>query len=78
MDLQWYVGIEWGKQQHQICLLDHAGQPCSECMIPHTGEGFLQLTDWLSEHTGAAAPETIGIVWKLPPRGSGMLSSQWL
>ena len=62
MDLQWYVGIDWGKQHHQICLLDHAGQPGAECSIPHTGEGFLQLTGWLSEHTGAAAPETIGVV----------------
>ena len=62
MELQWYVGIDWGKQHHQICLLDGVGQPCAECSIPHTGEGFLYLTTWLSEHTGAAAAETIGVV----------------
>ena len=62
MELQWYVGIDWGKQHHQICLLDHAGHPCAECSIPHTGEGFLRLTAWLSEHTGAAASETIGVM----------------
>lgn len=62
MELQWYVGIDWGKQHHQICLLNRASQFCAECSIPHTGEGFLRLTTWLSEHTGAAASETIGVV----------------
>lgn len=62
MYLQWYVGIDWDKQHHHICMLDRAGQPCAECSNPHTGEGFMQLTGWLSEHTGAAAPETIGVV----------------
>ena len=62
MELQWYVGIDWGKQQHQVCLLDHAGQPCAQYSIPHTGQGFLNLTNWLSEHTGAADTETIGVV----------------
>ena len=64
MELQWYVGIDWGKQQHQICLLNHAGQPCAQCEISHTGEGFLRLTTWLSEHTVKAAPELIGVVLK--------------
>lgn len=62
MELQWYVGIDWGKHHHQICLMDRAGQLCAECSIPHTGAGFLRLTTWLSEHTGAAAAETIGVV----------------
>ena len=46
----------------RFCLLDRVGQPCAECSIPHTGEGFLRLTTWLSEHTGMATPEMIGIV----------------
>lgn len=51
-----------GQQQHQICLLDEAGKLCAQCVIPHTGEGFLPLMTWLSEHTDGTAPETIGIV----------------
>ena len=27
MDLQWYVGVDWGKLEHQVCLLDATGKP---------------------------------------------------
>ena len=71
MELQWYVGIDWGKRQHQICLLEREGECCAQYSIPHTGLGFVNLTTWLSERTGAAAPETIGVVLeRLPDRPS--------
>ncbi len=30
MELQWYVGVDWGKSEHQVCLLNAAGEPVAE------------------------------------------------
>ena len=30
MDLQWYVGVDWGKSEHQVCLLDATGKQQAE------------------------------------------------
>lgn len=52
MGLQWYVGIDLVKRQHRMCLLEREGDCCAQYSISHTGQGFLDLTTWLSEHSG--------------------------
>ena len=60
--MQWYVGMDRGKRQHQICLLNDEEEYYAEYSIPHSGQRFVDLTTWLSEQADAAAPETIGVV----------------
>ncbi|MYF02866.1 MAG: IS110 family transposase [Gammaproteobacteria bacterium] len=59
---QWFVGLDWSKSHHQICLLDRERQTRGETVIPHSGAGFQQLATWLAEQTQHAPPERIGIV----------------
>ncbi|MXZ55271.1 MAG: IS110 family transposase [Gammaproteobacteria bacterium] len=61
MDLQWYVGVDWGKSEHQICLLNTSGEYIAERKIPHTGTGFAEFATWLSEQTNQAETASIGI-----------------
>ncbi|MYF03319.1 MAG: IS110 family transposase [Gammaproteobacteria bacterium] len=62
MELQWFVGLDWSKSHHQICLVDRERQTRGETVIPHSGAGFQQLAAWLAEKTRHAPSERIGIV----------------
>ncbi len=46
-DPQWFVGIDWAKDAHQVCLLDRAGQIVEEKSFEHGGEGLAKLCEWL-------------------------------
>ena len=61
MELQWYVGVDWGKSEHQIYLLNTTGEPVAERKIPHTGMGFAELATWLSEQTNQAETASIDV-----------------
>ena len=61
MELQWYVGLDWGKSEHQACLLNATGEHIAERKISHTGSGFTELTTWLSEQTNQAETASIGV-----------------
>ena len=61
MDLQWYVGVDWGKSEHQICLLDAAGKQQAERKIAHSGAGFVELAQWLSAQTNQSDSASIGV-----------------
>ncbi|MYD44865.1 MAG: IS110 family transposase [Gammaproteobacteria bacterium] len=61
MDLQWYVGVNWGKAEHQLCLLDATGERQAERKIPHTEAGFVELPNWLSEQTNQTVASKIGL-----------------
>ncbi len=61
MELQWYVGVDWGKSEHQVCLLNATGEHVAERKIRHTGIGFTELAMWLSEQTNQAETASIGV-----------------
>ena len=61
MILQWYVGVDWGKSVHQVCLMNTQGEPVAERQIPHTGTGIAGFATWLSEQTNQVATANIGI-----------------
>ena len=61
MDLQWYVGVDWGKLEHQVCLLDATGKQQAERKVAHTGAGFAELAKWLSTQTNQSDSARIGI-----------------
>src|SRR3989442_9087496 len=47
MPYEWFVGIDWGSQQQQVCVLDGARRRVGERAIDHDGASLARLADWL-------------------------------
>lgn len=43
----WFVGIDWGSQKHQVCMLDCNRQVVGERVVDHDGASLAQLVTWL-------------------------------
>jgi transposase len=43
----WFVGIDWGSQKHQVCMLDGNRQVVGERVVDHDGASLAQLVTWL-------------------------------
>lgn len=52
-----FVGIDWGTENHSVCVLDREGNKVAECQARHSGTGLQQLLDWLRQQTGVAPDE---------------------
>src|SRR5262252_1830013 len=62
---EWCVGIDWGSQQHQVCVLDGARRRVGERAIDHDGASLAQLADWLwSVSTGR--PQRVAVAIEVP------------
>ena len=59
-EVEWFVGIDWASQSHQVCLVDAHGACLGERAVAHGGAGIEELCDWLIARTGAT-PEVIGV-----------------
>src|ERR1700731_3774268 len=59
-EMEWFVGVDWGSQSHQVCLFDARGECLEERAVAHGGPGIEGLGDWLIARTGAT-PELIGV-----------------
>ena len=46
---QWFVGIDWGDQNHQVVILDQQRRRVGERVVPHDGTSLAQLASWLRE-----------------------------
>src|SRR5262252_2577210 len=62
---QWFVGIDWGSQRHQVCMLDGERRRVGERAIDHDGASLAQLADWLwSVSTGQ--PQRVAVAIEVP------------
>ena len=43
--MQLYIGIDWSRYKHDICILDQQGNPLAKFQIPHSAEGFAFLVE---------------------------------
>lgn len=57
----WFVGVDWGSEQHQVCVLDQGGDVAGERRFPHSGAGLAELSDWLLSIAGAANAVAVAI-----------------
>ena len=65
---EWFVGIDWASQAHEVCILDRAGRVCERREVKHTGAALQALVDALVERAGGdPARVAIGIE---VPRGA--------
>lgn len=58
---QYLVGVDWGSQQHQVCILDPAGRVVREATVAHTPEALGAWVTQLVALAGAPAALAVGI-----------------
>src|SRR3954452_13147950 len=62
--VSWFVGVDWGSEKHQVCLLDAAGQVVGERAFRHGGAGLAALCDWLGSVAGE--PSRVAVAIEVP------------
>lgn len=50
-----FVGVDWGSETHQVCVLDSSRKVLLECAIAHSGEALCRLTEKLIALAGGVA-----------------------
>src|SRR2546428_9039732 len=43
----WFVGLDWGSQQHQVYVLDRDRRRVGERVVDHDGASLARLAGWL-------------------------------
>lgn len=51
-DFIFFVGIDWGSQAHQVCVLNAQGEILGERQVLHTAAALEELFGWLEKLTG--------------------------
>lgn len=65
MEVEWFVGIDWGTVEHVVCLIDARGKVVGERAFAHKGEGIADLCTWLFDKT-EAPPGSIHVGIEVP------------
>ena len=42
-EFDWFVGIDWATQAHEVCILDAGGTVVQRHSVPHSGDGLKDL-----------------------------------
>ena len=62
---EWFVGIDWGSQQHQVCVLDRDRRRVGERVVDHDGASLARLADWLWT-VSAGHPQRVAVAIEVP------------
>lgn len=62
---EFYVGIDWATEAHQVCVVDRERRLRGERSVEHTGAALGELADWLTA-VAAGHPERIAIAIEVP------------
>ena len=62
--IAWFVGVDWGSEKHQTCVLDAHGTIVDERQFSHSGAGLAELGDWVLSITGTA--NTVAVAVEVP------------
>lgn len=62
-----FVGLDWAKDEHAVCVVDETGQVCAQLRAPHTAQGISELVASLRK---IADPSALPIAIERP---SGLL-----
>ena len=63
--IEWFVGVDWGSEAHQVCIIDGEGSVRGERSFTHTGSGLAEMAAWLLAQAGAAA-DVIDVAIEVP------------
>ena len=61
----WFVGIDWGSQRHQVCVLDRDRRQVGERAVDHDGASLAQLASWLWT-LSEGHPQRISVAIEVP------------
>jgi transposase len=65
MPYEWFVGIDWGSQQHQVCVLDRDRRWVGERAVHHDGASLAHLADWLWTMS-VGQPQRVAVAIEVP------------
>ena len=65
MPYTWFVGIDWGSQQHQVCVLDRDRRRVGERTVDHDGASLARLADWLWTMS-VGQPQRVAVAIEVP------------
>src|SRR5215470_1176632 len=65
MPYEWFVGIDWGSQRHQVCVLDRDRRLVGERAVDHDGASLAQLGAWLWT-LSAGQPQRVSVAIEVP------------
>jgi transposase len=68
LSYDWLVGIDWGSEKHQICVLDRDRRRVGERVVDHDGASLAQLAAWLWS-LSAGQPQRVAVAIE-GPRGA--------
>jgi transposase len=54
---RWFVGIDWGSQEHVASLCDEGGSKIGQRKFPHGGTGLTDMIIWLLQGSGGKPGE---------------------
>ena len=49
----WFAGVDWGPEEHYVCIVDAEGRRKGERSFRHGGEGLAEMAVWIGNQTGA-------------------------
>lgn len=55
-----FVGVDWGEEEYEVCVLDGREEVLARNRIAHSGEAIGGLADWLAK-TAKCAPDRIAV-----------------
>ena len=61
----WFVGIDWGSEKHQVCVLDGDRRRVGERVVDHDGASLAQLAAWLWT-LSAGQPQRVAVAIEVP------------
>jgi hypothetical protein len=61
----WFVGLDWAREQHRVCLLDAEGKRVAERDVAHEGAALSELCTWLVARSGSP-PAQIAVAIETP------------
>jgi transposase len=61
----WFLGLDWGSEAHELCLVDGAGQIRATRTVAHTAAAVHEAVQWVREQTDAA-PAAIAVAIETP------------
>jgi transposase len=64
-DYEWFVGIDWGSQQHQVTVVGPDRAVRHDRAVAHTGTDLAALAHWLVTLAGGAAA-TVAVALEIP------------
>jgi transposase len=62
---QWFVGVDWGSENHRVRLIDNDGKRLGERWFRHGGAGLAEMADWLVATSGGT-PDKIHVAIEVP------------